>query len=75
MGNAATNCSYISPYIVLCQKREVIINNSEWNEPMPYNHSQGIAKSIEINESKNTNTNAKQNGSIEKNSLEGVDKN
>jgi len=42
MGNAAIFCTYIDPCNTLCDKRQVLFNHSEWDDPIVIDNSQNI---------------------------------
>ena len=70
MGNAAFVCTYIDPCNTLCNKRQILFNNSEWESPILIdNNSQRVSQTQEIPNSKNVKL------SFGKNSINEIDVN
>ena len=70
MGNAAFVCTYIDPCNTLCNKRQILFNNSEWESPVLIdNNSQRVSQTQENPNSKNVKL------SFGKNSINEIDAN
>ena len=70
MGNTAGICIYIDPCKDICDKKQILFNDAEWDDPIILYNSQ---RNQAISNNKSKRSNKKQNENIYKSSMNDVE--